>query len=361
MSHFLQSMSYFLQIGLGAFLIIVFIPRIAVSEERSLTQAVQKGATILEQSGHNWKKNKTCFSCHHQTLPMLGLVEASALRDPKQDRSWLKMQADLTHEFFQERKESLNKRNSIGGGATSVAFGLWAMYLDQRMADETTEAMIRYLLHVQHKEGYWFGTCNRPPLQQSNIAVTVMVLQYAPRYASPSQQAELKKAQEKALQWLEQAPLKTQEDRVWRLWGLHTLGDRSNKATIEKIQALRQTILENQRKDGGWNQAGDLKEGQPEKASDAYSTGQTLFILRLTGSKIEEVSLVKASRYLLEKQDAGGSWHVKTRVRPVQADFDNGDPHGKDQFLSIAATGWAVTGLAQMLPPKESPSVSPAK
>lgn len=348
-------------IVLGAFLVFTFFPQIGVSEERSLTLAVQKGLGILEQSGHNWKKNKTCFSCHHQTLPMLGLVEASALRDPKKDRSWLKMQADLTHDFFQERKESLNKGNSIGGGATSVAFGLWALYLDQREADDTTESMIRYLLHVQHKEGYWFGTCNRPPLQQSNIAVTVMVLQYAPRYASPSQQAELKRAQEKAMKWLDQASLKTQEDRVWRLWGLHTLGDRSNKATIEKIQALRQTILENQRKDGGWNQAGDLKEGQSEQESDAYSTGQTLFILHLTGSKPEEVSLVKASRYLLEKQDQGGSWHVKTRVRPVQADFDNGDPHGKDQFLSIAATAWAVTGLAKMLPPKEAPSLSPGK
>jgi hypothetical protein len=27
--------------------------------------------------------------------------------------------------------------------------------------------------------------------------------------------------------------------------------------------------------------------------------------------------------------------------------FDNGDPHGKDQFISIAATCWAVAALAQ--------------
>lgn len=32
--------------------------------------------------------------------------------------------------------------------------------------------------------------------------------------------------------------------------------------------------------------------------------------------------------------------------------FENGDPHGEHQFLSIAATAWATAGLAQLLPSK---------
>ena len=48
-----------------------------------------------------------------------------------------------------------------------------------------------------------------------------------------------------------------------------------------------------------------------------------------------------------------GSWlaesHVKNKAQPY---FENGDPHGEHQFLSTAATAWAVAGLAQMLPPK---------
>jgi hypothetical protein len=30
--------------------------------------------------------------------------------------------------------------------------------------------------------------------------------------------------------------------------------------------------------------------------------------------------------------------------------FDNGDPHGKSQFISFAATGWAVLALLETVP-----------
>jgi hypothetical protein len=41
-----------------------------------------------------------------------------------------------------------------------------------------------------------------------------------------------------------------------------------------------------------------------------------------------------------------GSWHVVSRSKPVQAFFDNEDPHGKDQSIFIMATNWAVASLA---------------
>ncbi len=59
-----------------------------------------------------------------------------------------------------------------------------------------------------------------------------------------------------------------------------------------------------------------------------------------------------AAKFLLTTQHADGSWLVETRVKPVQTYFDNGDPHGKHQFLSTAATAWATAGLAQLLTEK---------
>ena len=41
------------------------------------------------------------------------------------------------------------------------------------------------------------------------------------------------------------------------------------------------------------------------------------------------------------------SWLVKTRSKPIQKFFDNGDPHGKNQFISISATSWATAALAK--------------
>ncbi|PYU94591.1 MAG: hypothetical protein DMG08_07215 [Acidobacteria bacterium] len=40
-----------------------------------------------------------------------------------------------------------------------------------------------------------------------------------------------------------------------------------------------------------------------------------------------------------------GSWYVKTRALGFQPYFDNGFPHGVDQWISGAATGWATMAL----------------
>ena len=58
----------------------------------------------------------------------------------------------------------------------------------------------------------------------------------------------------------------------------------------------------------------------------------------------------KAAKHLLATQRDDGSWLVETRSRPVQVFFDNGDPGGKSQFISFAATGWATLALLEQYP-----------
>ena len=55
-------------------------------------------------------------------------------------------------------------------------------------------------------------------------------------------------------------------------------------------------------------------------------------------------------RYLLRAQLPDGSWHVSTRAHPVQVFFDNGDPHGRSQFISFTATSLAAMALMESLP-----------
>ena len=80
--------------------------------------------------------------------------------------------------------------------------------------------------------------------------------------------------------------------------------------------------------------------------SDAYATGQTLFTLRSTRTPTSDPLFRRGLRFLLRTQQKDGSWYVKTRSKPIQVFFDNGDPHGKSQFISISATAWATTALA---------------
>ncbi len=95
-----------------------------------------------------------------------------------------------------------------------------------------------------------------------------------------------------------------------------------------------------QRADGGWSQI-------PTLASDAYATGQALTALAESGAlKPTDPVYQKGVRFLLGTQLEDGSWYVRTRAVPVQPYFDSEFPHGKDQFISAAATNWATMALA---------------
>jgi hypothetical protein len=50
-------------------------------------------------------------------------------------------------------------------------------------------------------------------------------------------------------------------------------------------------------------------------------------------------------RFLLNTQLEDGSWYVRSRAIPIQPYFDSEFPHGKDQFISAAATNWATMAL----------------
>jgi len=50
-------------------------------------------------------------------------------------------------------------------------------------------------------------------------------------------------------------------------------------------------------------------------------------------------------QFLLNTQLEDGSWYVKTRSIPIMPYFESDFPHGRDQFISAAATNWATLAL----------------
>ena len=54
--------------------------------------------------------------------------------------------------------------------------------------------------------------------------------------------------------------------------------------------------------------------------------------------------------FLLRTQEADGTWFVASRSKPFQLYFESGFPYGKDQFISMSASSWAVTALCLALP-----------
>jgi hypothetical protein len=113
--------------------------------------------------------------------------------------------------------------------------------------------------------------------------------------------------------------------------------------------------VNSQRADGGWSQTDKME-------SDAYATGSALVALHEAGAlATTDPAYRRGVGFLLKNQLEDGSWHVPTRSKPIQTYFESGFPHGKDQFISIAAAGWATTALSLSLPAGDEPRSKPAE
>lgn len=306
----------------------------AVESREKIVAAVERGVALIEKGARNYPTQRQCFACHHQTLPLLATGEAHAAR-VKTDEALPATLVAFTAESFRSQLDDLKAGENIGGKGLTVGYGLWTMRLADTKPDEVTETMVTYLLKTQEPDGHWEVHSVRPPAEESLIICTVIAASGVQHYAAPVQRENAAAAVNKARMWIASSACTSQEDKIARLWGLKLLG-----GSNEEISMARQIVLAAQRADGGWGQTSEME-------SDAYATGSTLFVLLEAGVAPGDLKLQCAIEFLLKSQLDDGSWHVKTRAKPVQKFFDNGDPHGKDQFISIAGTCWAVAALAR--------------
>lgn len=325
---------------------LLLVPRTALPGDLpgpdDVRESVGLGLRIVQKAARNYPTHRDCFSCHHQTLPMLAMASASEV-GIEIDEDLLQEQAEFTHSSFESRIEDLKAGKNIGGRAMTVSYGLLALELARHPSDEVTTAMVTFLLKTQDRQGHWSTSTRRPPLEESRITSTVLSMNGIDRYATAEQRTDADRALGRARRWLLVAPATHQEDRVARLWAYQRFGFRP-----DLIDQARVALLTSQRDDGGWSQ-------EPEMASDAYATGQALAVLARTGLPPNDPAFQRGARFLVGSQREDGSWYVKTRAKPVQVFFDNGDPHGENQFIAVPATAWAVTALTSVLRPAASP------
>ncbi len=302
---------------------------------RDVGIAVRDGLKILKTATDNYPRHRDCFACHHQTLPLFAAVEAHRA-------GWLSSLEDWSHpqsftaRSFDSRRATLAEGKHVGGRAATVSYGLWTYHLGQQPANDTTTAMVEYLLREQRDDGSWKPPSVRPPLEKSLVSCTVLSAAGLQWYASEPQQSRQHSAVTRAVAWLRAAALEEHEDVVFALWGESLFGAPLFARQMELVQRLQAE----QRDDGGWAQLAD-------RTSDAYATGQAVWALLETPVPVSAEVIERGVDWLRQHQEADGSWHVVTRSKPIQEWFDNGDPHGDDQFISIAATGWATAALVR--------------
>lgn len=313
----------------------LFLPVIPVPPPPAAVRAAaERALSLLVKGAEGHVEQKTCFACHNQAFPVLALAAA-------RDRGFgpgaghLSRQAEHAAAFLASNRERFKEGKGTGGQVDTAGYALFTLELAGHKPDESTAAVVDYLLKFPGDRPYWRATSNRPPSEASDFTTTFLALRGLRAWAGAGLADRVERRIEAARGWLLKTPAKDTEDRVFRLFAL-----KEAEAGAGDVAAAADELRRGQRFDGGWGQTG----GMP---SDPYATATALVALhRAGGLPTGDPAYRRGLAFLVRTQLPDGTWHVKSRSKPFQPYYETGFPHGKDQFISVAASGWAATALA---------------
>jgi hypothetical protein len=326
---------------LAIFLTLVWFDAPSVSAEvdsdslhRRALEGAKRAVRLVDQTSATFLETRKCFTCHTQTFAALVLTDAARASIEINEKN-LAAQVERAYEIY----DSLD-----GVRPDTVGHALLALDIGQHPPNDKTEAMLRYLLDYGKESGYWqVAIENREPAEASNFTTNYLAVRAANRYGTAKLKEDIETRRKAVEEWFAKTEAKNTEDQVFRLFLANELGI-SSKRRGPFIRRL----LDEQLAGGGWAQKSGMKP-------DAYATASTLVALnKVAGISAEHEKWRKGVEYLLKTQEPDGSWHVASRVKPVQNYFESGFPHGKDQFISTFATGWATEALLILILSEES-------
>lgn len=294
---------------------------ISTTPNQGVREAATRAVRLIDRTSATFLTKNACFTCHSQTLSLM------VLRDAR------KVGIEIDEANFKRQYERAFE--ALGGTRVdTIGSALWALDLGEYAPDSKTEAMVEFLLNYEKDLGTWKTTVDRPPAEASKFTTSYVALRGLNRYGNAKQREAIARRATAVERWLESANADNTEDQVFRLRLAREL-----KLPSEKVDRFAQGLLNEQDAEGGWAQQRGMKP-------DAYATGSALVALHEAGGlSPQHPAWLRGLAFLLRTQEADGSWHVVTRAKPIQEYFESGFPHGKDQFISAFATGWATEAL----------------
>jgi hypothetical protein len=294
---------------------------ISTTPNQDVREAATRAVRLIDRTSANFLTTRACFTCHTQTLSVI------VLRDARKVAIGID-EANFKRQYHRAIEDLTGTRVNTKG------YALWALDIGQHPPDDQTEALVESVLNIQKELGSWKSTVERPPTEASHFTTNYVALRGLNRYGTAKQRDAIATRATAVKQWLESADAANTEDQVFRLRLAYEL-----KLPSDKVDAFVQRILSEQDADGGWAQERGMKP-------DAYATGSVLVALHEAGGlPCQHPAWLRGLGYLLQTQQPDGSWHVVSRAKPLMEYFESGFPHGKDQFISAFATGWATEAL----------------
>jgi hypothetical protein len=210
---------------------------------------------------------------------------------------------------------------------------------DAVSADEL-KRIAGHLLRHQEADGSWAWSSapakNRPPpvFESDEVATLLAYLALGPQVPADSREkSSARDAREKAEAWL----AKTKPSDTTQAAALRLLVRARAGGPARALQAEIDLVFGRQNKDGGW---GQLRGA----ASDAYATGQALYVLSLAGVKNDRAERRRGVAFLVDTQKEDGSWPMAGRAHPGATPSKNLVP------ITYFGSAWATLGLLRSVP-----------
>jgi ankyrin repeat protein/mono/diheme cytochrome c family protein len=308
-------------------------PRVAFAPAHSATLAIVRSLPLLQRADEQFLQRAGCVSCHNNTFTAETVALARDRGFPVDEAIARRQRAKIAA-YISEWRGRILQQEGIPGDSDSMSDLLNGLAAERYPADAATDAVARFIHLQQRPDGHWIVFGHRPPIDSSDLQATVTSMRALQSYAPPQQRAGFAADLRKTAAWIATATPASTQDRMYQLQGLHSTG-----AAAETMARAASALVAEQRPDGGWAQ-------MPTLDSDAYATGEALVGLLETGAMTPTNPVIRRGvQYLLRTQLADGSWFVASRAIPLQPYFDAGFPHGRNQFISAAATNYATQAL----------------
>jgi hypothetical protein len=320
---------------------------IPASAPGRVQRTVEHAIGYLQTESTAWLSQRRCAACHHVPMPLWALGEADRQGYPTNKKfvadtieSLLGSRDKLrASRIFPNPADPPDPRPQGGGLNMGLPFLAVAAQSFPSLTPgqkQSLRLIAEEIVRKQQPDGSWefFAALRRPPINESqttDAAWIIMALEGQSGLDVPeSQRAALLKA----IAWLDAKPSDLNQDKAMKLL-LEVRFAKPRKAMRPAIDEL----LALQRTDGGWSQTA-------ERSSDAFATGQALYVLSLAGETAERPRIKRGIDFLVATQSPDGSWPMTSRATP------DGRPGSAKLLTPItcAASSWATLGLARLAP-----------
>jgi hypothetical protein len=335
-----------LGICLLAGLLVSLTPSARAGGEKQGRAAIERGLSFLQTDAVKWRKERTCATCHQGTMTVWALSEAKAQGYPV-DPAVLADMAGWTRERLRDIEKPRDKRpgwSMVNSPALYLATMAQAVPAQDAVTAAELKQIAGHLLRHQEADGSWAWSSapakNRPPpfFESDEVATLLAYMALGPYVPEDiKEKSPERDARARAAAWLATNPANdTTQAAAFRLLLRVRAGEQA-KALAPEVDAF----LRRQNQDGGWGQLKDL-------ASDAYATGQALYVLGLAGVKNDRAEVRRGVAFLVASQKDDGSWPMNRRGHPGVT------PGPFTVPIIYFGSAWATLGLMRSVP-KEVP------